>query len=105
MSYKIKKKVPKKKYYSVYINADSNDGDYISTTTDYSQEEFDEIVDELINLKNNYCTNHLLSKYPNEMDLNIPCSDWGRCHSLAEVEVILYDIDGFIYEVELINEK
>ena len=80
-NYNLVKKVPKEKYYEVYINADSNDADYISTKTKYSQEEFDEVVDELKNLRDNYGGSHELEDFEDETDeINIPCSVWGCCH-------------------------
>ena len=92
--------VPEEKYYEVYINADSNDADYISTSEEYTQEEFDEIIDEIINLRDNYGKSHELECYQNDMELPIPHSDWGRCHSLKDIKVTLYDTDGCVYDVK-----
>jgi len=101
IKYKSTKKVPKEKYYEVYINADSNDADYISRTSNYSQKEFDEIVDALIDLINNYDGEHELEDYPNDMELSIPNSDNGCCHTLEELTITMYDIDGYVYGIEL----
>lgn len=100
MSYKLIKKVPKTRYYEVYINADSNDGDYISRTEKCSQKRFDEIVNELINMRDNYGKSHEFEDYPNSMDLDIPYSDWGCCHTLEDLTVTMYDVDGYVYNVE-----
>lgn len=100
MKYKLEQIIPKKKYYEVYIKADSNDGDYITTIQKYDQEYFDEVVDEIINLKNNYMGSHQLENYHNVMDLDIPYNGWdGYCHTLEKLKVTMYDVDGKIYNV------
>jgi hypothetical protein len=100
--YKLTKTIPEQRIYEVYIDADSNDADYISTTTVYTQDEFDKIVDGLIDLNNNYMDYHELEEYENEYDLDIPCNSWGEyCHTLEEVKITMYDTDGYVYEVEL----
>lgn len=101
MNYTLKKIVPKEKFYRVYINADSNAEDYISTIEIYDQETFDAVAKELKNLKDNYSKSQQLKDYENIADLSIPCSDWGYCHSLEDLEVTMHDIDGFTYEVIL----
>lgn len=99
--YEIEKIKTKEKYYEVYINADSNDGDYISRKERFSQEQFDEVIDGLIDLQNNYSESHQLENYPNKYDLSIPYNGWdGYCHSLEELTVKMYDTDGIIYNVK-----
>ena len=99
--YKFEKiKAPKETYYELYINADSNDGDYVSTTETFNQKEFDEIIDEIINLKNNYSEHGKLQSYPNEFDLSIPFNGYDDyCHTIVDIEVKMYDVDGTIYNV------
>ena len=98
-NYNLVKKVPKEKYYEVYINADSNDADYISTTTKYSQEEFDEVVDGLVKLRDS-CDYELEDFEDETGKINIPSSYGGYCHTLEEVTVTMFDVDGLVYDVE-----
>lgn len=97
--YKFEKVAIKERYYEVFIKADSNDADYITTTMKFDQKEFDETIDELINLKNNYGGSHELSNYPNDLDLDIPFADDSYCHTLIRLSVKMYDTDGSIYIV------
>lgn len=100
-NYNLVKQIPEEKYYEVFIEADSNDADYISTKNKYSQEEFDEIVDELKNIRDNYGDAQELENYePSELDIYIPSSEWGVCHTLEEITVTMFDVDGFVYNVE-----
>ncbi len=91
---------PVAKIFRVIIKADSNDGDYITTDEVYTEEEFNDIIDDLINLKHNYSGRYELEDYPWDNDLSIPCSDWGRCHTLEKLTVTCEDTDGTIYDVE-----
>lgn len=96
----VKREVLKEKVFRVIIKADSNDADYITTDETYTEEEFNDIIDDLINLKHNYSGRHELEDFPNESDLYIPSSEWGRCHTLEKLTVTCEDIDGIIYDVE-----
>lgn len=50
----VEKEPNKRNKFIVTIIADSNDGDYISETETYSKDEFEMILPELINLRDNY---------------------------------------------------
>ena len=95
----VKKEKVKEKTFRVIIEADSNDADYITTDETYNEKEFNEVIDELIDLKNNYGGRHQLEDFENDW-LTIPRSEWGRCHSLTGLEVTCEDIDGTVYDVE-----
>ena len=102
--YTLEKILPKEKYYEVYMKADANDADYVTTEEYFSQDEFDSIVDELKNLISNYGGSHKLSEYPNDCDFDIPFNGWdGYCHTLEYIDITMYDTDGYTYEVHLNN--
>lgn len=83
----------------VTIKADSNDGDYMTETSIYPKESFEQwVVDALIELREEYCLPHKLTKYQGRLD--IPTTDWGRCHTLEEVKVEYVDLDGKIWRVQ-----
>ncbi|MGG3045706.1 hypothetical protein ABEO76_21505 [Bacillus anthracis] len=85
--------------FKVTIVADSNDADYITTINTYSKETFDKhIVDELIDLQNNYGESHQLRNFE-EGWLDIPCGDIDRCHSLKSVNVEHIDDKGIAWDV------
>ena len=98
--YTLEKTIPKERYYKVSICADSNDADYITEISKYNQKEFDEIVNELINIKYNYGDRHEFKNYPNILGLYLPYCEWG-CHTLEYIEIQMYDIDGSVYNVIL----
>jgi hypothetical protein len=105
MKYKLEKNIPKKRYYEVTIKAEySNDADYIEGVGYYYQEEFDKIVDDIIDLKNNYSGRYELEKYEGE-ELSIPYSDYGRCHTLYSIDIMMYDTDGCSYIVKIGEDK
>jgi hypothetical protein len=86
--------------FKITIIADSNDGDYITETTLLSQSDFEEVLDEVINLRDNYGGRHQLEKYPNKMDLDIPHNGWdGYCHTIEELIVEFIDEDGKVWDV------
>lgn len=100
--YTLTKMVPKTRYFEVYLDADANDGDYISTKTEYTEEEFESIIDDLINLRDNYSGSHRLSSYSDDTELDIPTSEWGGyCHTLVQLVIRMYDTDGCVYEVNI----
>lgn len=97
--YTLLKKIPTEKYYEVLIEANSNNDDYGLTVNKYTQNEFDNIIDELKNLKNNYMGDHKLETYDNLKNLDIPCVYYGYCHTLISLFVTCYDCDGCVYDV------
>ena len=100
--YKLVKNIPKERYYEVTIEADSNDADYIKETERYSQEEFDKIIDDLMDLKNNYSGRHELENYFESDELPIPYTELGdKCHTLYSLAIMMYDTDGCNYIVEI----
>lgn len=113
MKYQLIEIRPKNKTFEVFIKADSNDADYISTLTSYSEEKFNKnIVDDLILLQSKYAESHKLEKFENavydtydrDTELDIPCSDFGVCHTLEELKITCIDIDGQSYNVKLIQK-
>jgi len=99
--YKLIKSKNKEKIFTVTIEADSNDGDYITATSDYNELEFEEIVDELIRLKKYYGDSHQFEDFYNtEYNIDIPYSEYGRCHTLSSIEIYCIE-NGQYYEVEL----
>lgn len=111
MKYHLVKRKPEKSYYELYIKADSNDGDYISETTKFSQRQLDEwgieayqlILKKLMGPHALDEMDDLLS--PVEYDLlenvSFPYSDHGICHSIWIVSLKYYDKDGLTYDVVL----
>lgn len=104
--YKLVKPEVKQKTFKVFMTADANDGDYLTSTQTFTEKEFDEVVDELLDLKNNYLkVAHAFEEFCSEVELDIPYdgqSDYG-CHTLEELEITCVDVDGIIYNVELQN--
>ena len=100
--YKLIKPTNKGKIFTVTMEADSNDGDYITATSDYTELEFEEIVDELIRLKKYYSDSHQFEDFYNtEYNIDIPYSEYGRCHTLSSIEIYCIDENGQYFEVEL----
>ncbi|QNR65381.1 hypothetical protein IAQ67_15925 [Paenibacillus peoriae] len=89
--------------FMVTIVADSNDADYITTTQTYSSKEFNGvIVDELIQLKNNYSGSHQLEDCPLGEYIDIPFNGYdGFCHSLESLTITYVDEDGYTWDVNL----
>ncbi|MBE7896091.1 hypothetical protein G7L40_20675 [Paenibacillus polymyxa] len=87
----------------VTIVADSNDADYITETAKYNAEEFNtEVINELIELKNNYSGYHQLSDCPLGEYITIPFNGCdGYCHSLESLQIKYVDGAGFTWDVEL----
>ncbi|WP_437261253.1 hypothetical protein [Bacillus thuringiensis] len=102
MNYKLVEKTSSmKNTFIITIKADSNDGDYITEEMHYSKSDFEEILPELVNLRDNYGDNHQLENYPNPMDFNIPYNGWdGYCHSLEKLSVEYIDENGKMFDVE-----
>lgn len=96
-------KANKVNQFEVIIKADSNDADYITTREFFSEEDFNNhAIDELIELERDYSGSHQLENFSAEW-LDIPSSDWGRCHTLTSLEVNYYDNNGSVRPV-YINE-
>jgi len=100
--YKLIKPANKEKIFTVSIVADSNDGDYITSTEIYNESEFEEIVEELITLKKCYGDSHELEDFYNtEYNIDMPFGEGGQCHSLSYIQIHCIDEDGRYYDVEL----
>lgn len=98
----------------VFIEADENDGDYVSTTTFIDLEDFEQVLPALKKLHANRHNDHSWenrSDYLTEEEIStleefglIPISntDDGEIHSIEEVEVwFLSSEDTIRYEVKL----
>jgi len=109
-----------KKKFTVTIVADSNDADYITTIQEYTEEEFNLIVDELINIQKNYSGHQQLENYAEDEEytlfdedtntacyawINIPSGEWGKCHTLKSIDITCLTEDGVLYNVELNLEE
>jgi len=111
MGYKLVEIKTQSKIFEVFIKADANDGDDMSTLTIYTEEEFNvKIVEDLILLQSKYSEPHLLEcfnngvydRYERDTVLDIPYSDLDcteTCHTLMELRVICTDTDGKVYNV------
>jgi len=92
----------KKPYFIVYINADSNDGDYISRETRYTVKDFNKRGIKAVKIiKKKLSDNHALENMEDilteeeseflEDAIEFPYSDWGICHSIEDIEVYYFD--------------
>lgn len=105
-------KNPDEAYFEIYINADSNDGDYISRTTKLSQAQFDEYGVNAIRIINQKLIgHHRLTEGWDELteeelydvgEISFPSSDWGMCHTIEDFDVLFYDTLGNKFKVDLI---
>lgn len=95
--YKLVKKEVKDGIYKVSIEADSNDGDYITTNATYTKEEFEKVkLPVLIDMYLNYGGRHEFESLPSYIseELDIPYSDWGACHTLSDLDISYIDNSG-----------
>lgn len=96
------KKVTGKEVFIVKMVGDCNDGDYITTEQEMSREQFESVVDELINIQNNFMSDWALKEYDNERDLDIPMTEWSEnCHTLEKLEVTHIGMTGKHHDVIL----
>jgi len=100
--YELIKPENKEKLFTVSIVADSNDGNYVSTTETYTESEFNKIVDELILLNKCYGECYELEEFYNTCyNIDMPFGEGGRCHTLSYIEIDCIDENGIYYDVEL----
>lgn len=93
-----------KEVFIIKLIGDYNDGDYITTENEVGREQFEGIVDELINLKKNFMGRGELREYYDEHDLNIPQTDWGEnCHTLVTLKITHIGMTGKHSEVVLLG--
>ena len=97
--YILRKYKPEEREYVVTITGDINDSDYITNYESYTQEEFDEIADELNCLEENFSERHKLLEYNNYKDLPIPRHTNEDCHTLISVDIMMYEPNGSAYIV------
>lgn len=100
--YEIVKKVPKEPYYVVRTSGDWNDGDYVDDVQNYSQEEFDNIVEILIHFDNFYSENYDYDLY---YDIPVPSGFECNCHKAGIDSIEYHDIDGTVSEVHLTEDR
>ena len=100
--YKLKEiSISNKEHFEVFIKADSNDADYISTETILTKEEFEKVaLDQLRVLEHFYSSPHTFHCFYSDT-VDLPTGDWGDCHSLVELRVRYFNEDGKAYMVEL----
>ena len=126
--YKLVPRKPKEKTFTVTIKADSNDADYITEVSHYTEKYFRIIAIILKDIKENFSKSHQLETWnieryetlftKEQLDemgvtidelvggaeyLDVPRNDWDYdyCHSLEKLEVICVDVDGVMYDVVL----
>ena len=126
--YKLVPRKPKKKTFTVLITADSNDADYITEVSYFTEKEFKPIAIILKDIQDNFSKSHQLETWSieryktlftkeelNKMDvtikelmsgaeyLEVPRNDWNYnyCHTLEELEVTCVDENGVIYDIVL----
>lgn len=100
--YTIVKKAPKEPYYVVRTSGDWNDADYVHNSQEYSQEEFDNIVEILIHFDNFYSDDYDYDLYWN---IPVPPGYECSCHTAGIDSIEYYDIDGTVSEVHLTKDK
>lgn len=97
--------------YIVTITADSNDGDWITADTYFSDEEFNDVIPALEFLLDNCVGRHKLEEYydndelRSEVDIDdyfdIPFGEMGPCHTITDVDIMYYEKNGMSYVVTL----
>lgn len=103
IKYNLLQKIPVSRYYEIILIGDANDGDYVTSTEKYTQKEFDSVLLELFDLMKILGKDYELEKFAST-GLYLPCSENGTCHSLEEVKVTMYDVDGYVYDVVIMEE-
>lgn len=102
--YKLKQpEISQRNKFTVTINADSNDGDYVTTINTYDKNIFKaHIINELIELKENYSGSHELEDCPLGEWIDIPFNGYdGFCHTLKYIKVTYVDEEGFTWDVDI----
>jgi len=100
--YELIKPENKEKLFTVSIVADSNDGDYITTTETYTESEFNEIVDELILLSKCYGDKYQLKDFYNiNYNVDMPYGEDGQCHTLSSIQIYCINENRMYYDVKL----
>lgn len=119
--YKLEKVKTEGKLFKITIKADSNDGDYITETTELNEKDFNKAVPFLLDLRNNYSDHYKFERWDiesyNEEDLerigvtqeeyedvpyiDKPYGDDIPCHTLKDLEIICIDENSIIYDVIL----
>lgn len=101
--YILEKILRKESYYEVIMCGDWNDGDYVSKTKKYNQEEFNNIVSTLIHYTNFYSekceSNYFYDNIP------IPHGHECDCHTTWVESIKFYDTDGTVSNVKLTDDK
>jgi hypothetical protein len=103
--YTIVKKLPKKPYYIVRTSGDWNDADYVYNSQEYSQKEFDEIVEILIHFDNFYNESSEGYSYDLYDDIPVPIGYECSCHTAGIDSIEYHDADGVVSEVHLTKDK
>lgn len=101
----------KENRYIITITADSNDGDYITADTYFSDESFNDAIPALAFLLDNCVGCHKLEEYDNNDELcsevniyeyfDIPFGEMGPCHTITDVDIMYYEKSGMSYVVTL----
>lgn len=87
------------KLFQVSITAEYLCDGQLTTTQEYSAEEFNnKIIYNLLDLLNNYSKKHQLIEYPDKDDLFLSNK---TCHSLIDIQVIMTDTNGNLYTLHL----
>lgn len=87
------------KLFQVSITAEYLCDGQLTTTQEYSAEEFNnKIIYNLLDLLNNYSKKHQLIEYPDKDDLFLTNK---TCHSLIDIQVIMIGTNGSLYTLHL----
>lgn len=87
------------KLFQVSITAEYLCDGQLTTTQEYSAEEFNnKIIYNLLDLLNNYSKKHQLIEYPDKDDLFLSNK---TCHSLIDIQVIMIGTNGNLYTLHL----
>lgn len=105
IKYEIVKKDSVKKitpYYEVFIEGDWNDADYVSSVDTYNQEQFNEVVFQLVILNSDPMDGEYGLDYSKYDMLSLPSGYPDGCglHTITEIRVKYFDKNNICHDVE-----
>ena len=92
--------------FRVTMTADLNDADYMTDVTEYTEDEFEGVLDELIEINELVGVDNAIYDYETSYEVNIPFEGQSgqSCHTLESLKIEYISSDGVIYDVELGDE-
>ena len=93
--------------FRVTITADLNDGDYMTDVTEYTEDAFEGVLDELIELNKLVGVHDAIYEYETSYDVNIPFEGQSgqSCHTLESLKIEYISSDSVIYDVDLMGDE